>query len=166
MKIDKEAVRRSGMKIPEALGDSIPEYMTILLRDANGNPKRALYKSELMMLEMLANANWERPIYMAITVGSENHLGMDNHFTQEGLAYRFTPFDTDKLNSKIDSEKMYDNLMNKFKFGGIEKPGIYIDENVMRMCYTHRRIFTQLVGQLIKEGKKTRHSPHSTTPRR
>ena len=154
MKIDKEAVRRSGMKIPEALGDSIPEYMTILLRDANGSPKRALYKSELMMLEMLANANWERPIYMAITVGSENHLGMDNHFTQEGLAYRFTPFDTDKLNSKIDSEKMYDNLMNKFKFGGIEKPGIYIDENVMRMCYTHRRIFTQLVGQLIKEGKK------------
>ena len=154
MKIDKEAVRRSGMKIPEALDDSIPEYMTILLRDANGNPKRALYKSELMMLEMLANANWERPIYMAITVGSENHLGMDNHFTQEGLAYRFTPFDTDKLNSKIDSEKMYDNLMNKFKFGGIEKPGIYIDENVMRMCYTHRRIFTQLVGQLIKEGKK------------
>ena len=154
MKIDKEAVRRSGMKMPEALGDSIPEYMTILLRDANGNPKRALYKSELMMLEMLANANWERPIYMAITVGSENHLGMDNHFTQEGLAYRFTPFDTDKLNSKIDSEKMYDNLMNKFKFGGIEKPGIYIDENVMRMCYTHRRIFTQLVGQLIKEGKK------------
>ena len=51
MKIDKEAVRRSGMKIPEALGDSIPEYMTILLRDANGNPKRALCKSELMMLE-------------------------------------------------------------------------------------------------------------------
>ena len=154
MKIDKEAVRRSGMKIPEALGDSIPEYMTITLRDANGNPKRALYKSELMMLEMLANAKWERPIYMAITVGSENHLGMGNHFTQEGLAYRFTPFDTDKLDSKIDSEKMYDNLMNKFKFGGIDKPGIYIDENVMRMCYTHRRIFTQLVGQLIKEGKK------------
>ena len=154
MKIDKEAVRRSGMKIPEALGDSIPEYMTITPRDANGNPKRALYKSELLMLELLAHANWERPIYMAITVGSENHLGMGNHFTQEGLAYRFTPFDTDKLDSKIDSEKMYDNLMNKFKFGGIDKPGIYIDENVMRMCYTHRRIFTQLVGQLIKEGKK------------
>ena len=154
MKIDKDAVRRSGMMIPKALGDSIPDYMTILLRDANGNPKRALYKSELMMLEMLANANWERPTYMAITVGSENHLGMDNHFIQEGLAYRFTPFDTEKLDSKIDTEKMYDNLMNKFKFGGIDKPGIYIDENVMRMCYTHRRVFSQLVGQLIKEGKK------------
>lgn len=149
IKIDKEAVRRSGMKIPEALGDSIPDYMHISLKN-----KRALYKSDLMMLEMLANSNWERPLYMAITVGSESHLGMDNHFVQEGLAYRFTPFDTEKLNSKIDSEKMYDNLMHKFKFGGIDQPGIYIDENLMRMCYTHRRIFSQLIGQLIKENKK------------
>ena len=154
VKIDKEAVRRSGMMIPEALGDSIPDHMTILLRDDNGKPKRALYKSDLMMLEMLANANWERPMYMAITVGRENQLGMEKHFIQEGLASRFTPFDTQKLGATIDSEKMYDNLMNKFKFGGIDKPGIYIDENVMRMCYTHRRIFSQLVEQLMKEGKK------------
>lgn len=128
--------------------------MNILLRDDNGNPKRALYKSELMMLEMLANANWERPMYMAITVGRENQLGMDKHFVQEGLASRFTPFETKKLGATIDSEKMYDNLMNKFKFGGIDKPGIYIDENVMRMCYTHRRVFAQLIEQLMKEGQK------------
>jgi hypothetical protein len=154
IKIDKEAVRRSGMKIPEALGDSIPDHMNILLRDDNGRPKRALYKSELMMLEMLAHANWERPMYMAITVGRENQLGMDKHFIQEGLASRFTPFETKKLGATVDSEKMYDNLMNKFKFGGIDKPGIYIDENVMRMCYTHRRVFAQLIEQLMKEGKK------------
>ena len=154
IKIDKEAVRRSGMKIPEALGDSIPDHMNILLRDDNGRPKRALYKSELMMLETLAHANWERPMYMAITVGRENQLGMDKHFIQEGLASRFTPFETKKLGTTVDSEKMYDNLMNKFKFGGIDKPGIYIDENVMRMCYTHRRVFAQLIEQLMKEGKK------------
>ena len=154
VKIDKEAVRRSGMMIPEALGDSIPDYMHISLKDEKGNPKRALYKSELMMLEMLANANWERPIYMAITVGTDNQLNMREHFIQEGLTYRFTPFDTEALGATIDSEKMYDNLMNKFKFGGIDKPGIYIDENTMRMCYTHRRIFAQLITQLLKEGKK------------
>ena len=146
MKVDKEAVRRSGMLIP---GDSIPDYMHISLKG-----KRALYKSELMMLEMLAEANWERPIYIAVTVGTENQLNMGNHFIQEGLANRFTPFDTDKLGVKIDSEKMYDNLMNKFKFGGVDQPGIYIDENTMRMCYTHRRIFSQLAQQLVREGKK------------
>ena len=146
IKVDKEAVRRSGMLIP---GDSIPDYMHISLKG-----KRALYKSELMMLEMLSEANWERPIYIAVSVGTENQLGMANHFMQEGLAYRFTPFDTSKTGVKIDSEKMYDNLMNKFKFGGIDKPGIYIDENTMRMCHSHRRIFSQLVEQLMREGKK------------
>jgi hypothetical protein len=148
MKIDKDAVRRSGMMIPKALGDSIPDYMTISLKG-----KRALYKSELMMLEMLCHANWERPIYIATTVGPDNRLGMDGHLIQEGLASRFTPFETKELDATIDTEKMYDNLMNKFKFGGIDKPGIYIDENVMRMCYTHRRIFTTLVAQLLKEGE-------------
>lgn len=73
---------------------------------------------------------------------------------QEGLAYRITPFNTTETNARIDSEKMYDNLMHKFKFGGIDKKGIYLDETVLRMCDTHRRMFVQLSTQLIKEGKK------------
>ena len=149
IKLDKEAVKRSDMMIPDSLHGEIPDYMSISLKG-----KRMLYKSELMMLEMLANTNWERPLYMAITVGSDNHLNLGNNFMQEGLAYRITPFNTTRLNARIDSEKMYDNLMNKFKFGGINNPDIYIDETVMRMCQTHRRMFIQLATQLIKEGKK------------
>ena len=148
LKLDKEAIKRSGMMIPEALNGEIPEYMHISLKG-----KRALYKSELMMLEMLANTNWERPMYMAITVASENHLNMGNNFMQEGLAYRITPFNTTNLNARIDTEKMYDNLMHKFKFGNIAQDGIYLDETIMRMCQTHRRMFIQLASQLVKEGK-------------
>ena len=148
IKLDKEAIKRSGMMIPDSLHGEIPEYMSISLKG-----KRMLYKSELMMLEMLANTNWERPMYMAITVGTENHLNLGDNFMQEGLAYRITPFNTTKLNARLDSEKMYDNLMHKFKFGGIDKDGIYLDETVLRMCMTHRRMFTQVATQLIKEGK-------------
>jgi hypothetical protein len=83
IKLDKEAVKRSGMMIPDSLHGEIPDYMSISLKG-----KRMLYKSELMMLEMLANTNWERPLYMAITVGSDNHLNLGNNFMQEGLAYR------------------------------------------------------------------------------
>mgnify|MGYP002677340811 FL=1 len=145
LKLDKEAIKRSGMLTP----DSIPDYMHISLKG-----KRMLYKSELMILEMLANANWERPLYMAITVGSDNHMNLTNNFLQEGLAYRITPFNNTALGRRIDSEKMYDNLMNKFKFGGIDNPDVYLDETVHRMCDTHRRLFVQLASQLIKEGKK------------
>ena len=149
IKIDKEAVKRSGMMIPDSLHGEIPEYMHISLKG-----KSRLYKYELMMLEMLANTNWERPIYMAITVAAENHMNLGDNFIQEGLAYRITPFNTTALNARIDSEKMYDNLMNRYKFGKIDNPDIYLDETVMRMCHTHRRMFVQLAGQLIKEGKK------------
>ena len=148
IKLDKEAIKRSGMMIPDSLHGEIPEYMSISLKG-----KRMLYKSELMMLEMLANTNWERPMYMAITVGTENHLNLGDNFMQEGLAYRITPFNTTQLNARLDSEKMYDNLMHKFKFGGIDKDGIYLDETVTRMAQTHRRMFVQVASQLIKEGK-------------
>ncbi|MCD8167146.1 MAG: DUF2723 domain-containing protein [Bacteroides sp.] len=148
LKIDKDAVRRSGMMIPKVLGDSIPDYMHISLKG-----KRALYKNELMMLEMLAHANWERPIYMATTVGSENHLNLTEHFSQEGLAYRITPFNMAQLDGQINSEVMYENLMTRYKYGNMAGKGVYIDENTMRMCYTHRRMFSQVASQLVKEGK-------------
>ena len=90
---------------------------------------------------------------MAITVGTENHLNLGDNFLQEGLAYRITPFNTTKLNARLDSEKMYDNLMHKFKFGGVDKDDIYLDETIMRMAQTHRRLFAQIANQLIKEGK-------------
>ena len=146
LKIDKDAVRRSGMMIPS---DSIPDYMHISLKG-----QRALYKKDLMKLEMLAETNWERPIYMAVSVGSDEHMGLSDYFILEGLAYRFTPFNKNETGVSLDSEKMFDNLMHKFKFGGLDKPGLYIDENASRMCYTHRRMFALLVEQLMKEGKR------------
>ena len=143
--IDKEAVRRSGMMMA---ADSIPDVMHISLKG-----KRAVYKSEMMMYEMLARCNWERPLYVAMTVGSENYGNLGDNFVQEGLANRITPFNTKASGLRIDTEKMYDNVMNRFKFGGIDNPDIYLDETVTRMCLTHRRIFSQLAAQLLKEGK-------------
>jgi len=144
--IDKEAVRKSGMMMAS---DSIPDKMVISLKGKN-----ALYKGDLMMLEMIANANWTRPIYVALTVGSENYMNLGDNFVQEGLANRITPFTTNAPGAKnFDTEKTYDNVMNKFKFGGMNQRGIYIDETVMRMCYTHRRLLSQLAINLIQEDK-------------
>ena len=143
--VDKDAVRRSGMKI---MGE-IPDNMVISLSKKDG-----ISKSELMMMEMLAECNWVRPLYVATTVGSDNWAGLGDYFVQEGLAYRITPFYTKDNNLSIDTDRMYENLMKKFKFGGINNPNIYLDETVMRMCYTHRRMFAILATQLINEGKK------------
>ena len=144
--IDKEAVRKSGMMMA---ADTIPDQMVISLKGKN-----ALYKQDLMMLEMIAQCNWTRPIYVATTVGSENYMNLGDNFVQEGLANRITPFTTNAPGAKnFDTEKTYNNVMNKFKFGGVDKAGIYLDETVMRMCYTHRRLLSLLAMNLVQEGK-------------
>jgi len=144
--IDKEAVKKSGMMMAS---DTIPDRMVISLAG-----KRALYKNDLMMLEMLAQCNWTRPLYVATTVSGDNYMNLVDNFVQEGLAYRITPFTTNKPGAKnFDTEKTYNNVMNRFKFGGLDKKGLYIDETIMRMCYTHRNLFAQLALALIREGK-------------
>ena len=103
---------------------------------------------------MLAQCNWERPLYVAITVGKDNYGNLGNYFVREGLADRITPFNTKESGKTVDTDKMYDNLMNRFRFGGLDNPNFYLDETVSRMCYTHRRLFAQLATQLMAEGKK------------
>ena len=145
--IDKEAVKKSGMMMA---GDSIPDRMVISLKGKN-----ALYKGDLMMLEMIAHCNWTRPIYVALTVGAENYMNLGDNFVQEGLANRITPFLTNKPGAKnFDTEKTYNNVMNRYKYGGLDKRGLYLDETVMRMCYTHRRLFGQLALRLLAENKR------------
>ena len=145
--IDKEAVKKSSMMMAS---DSIPDKMVISLAG-----KSALYKNDLMMLEMLAQSNWTRPLYVALTVGQENYMNLGDNFVQEGLVNRITPFTTNKPGAKnFDTEKTYHNIMTRFKFGNLKQKGLYIDETTMRMCYTHRRLLAQTALQLIAEGKK------------
>ena len=144
--IDKEAVKKSGMMMAS---DTIPDKMVISLAGKN-----ALYKGDLMMLEMLSQCNWTRPIYVALTVGQENYMNLGDNFVQEGLANRITPFTTNKPGAKnFDAEKTYHNIMTRFKFGNLKQKGLYIDETTMRMCYTHRRLLAQTALQLIADGK-------------
>ena len=147
--IDKNAVKHSGMMMAS---DTIPDRMVISLKGKN-----ALYKNDLMMLEMIAHCNWTRPIYVALTVGQENYMNLGDNFIQEGLANRISPFTTNAPGAKnYDTQKVYNNLMSRYRYGGLSKPGLYIDETVMRMCYTHRRLFGQLALHLIAEGQKAK----------
>ncbi len=156
IEIDKEAVLRSGMIIPEEYRDSMPRYMAISL---DGQPR--IYRGDLMILEMLSQTNWERPIYMSMTVGEDNYLpSLTDFFVQEGLVYRITPFNWQELGYSnghshvADTERFYHNVMNRFQFGGLkEYPDYYVDETIQRMIYTHRRLITSLANQLLLEGK-------------
>ena len=111
--------------------------------------KQGLFKNELMVLDMLLQANWERPVYMSISMGSDILPFLRDHLVLEGLAYRISPTAT---NQRLDVERLYDNIMHRFRYGGLSTKGIYVDEDVKRMANTHQLIMGVLIDSLLQRG--------------
>jgi hypothetical protein len=125
-----------------------PDSQKIMFKKA-----RRFTRSEMMVMEMLSTNQWKRPFYFAVTIGNDYHLGLDPYLELTGLAYRITPERSKDGKPRVNTEVMYDNMLHKFKYGNMNVPGIYIDENTMRMCRTHRMMMLELIEALYKEGK-------------
>jgi hypothetical protein len=158
--VDRKAVIESGTVKPENV-DKILDTMYIYLgeqKDENGNTvvkaKNRLGKEEMMVLDMLSNnKDWKRPIYYAITVSREEYVRLDGYFRQDGVAYRIVPYRTYSDSQRYDTDILYDNLVNKYRWGNLEQPGLYIDENTGRLARTFRTLFGTLGNRLVEEGK-------------
>ena len=125
-----------------------PDSQKIMFKKA-----KRFTRSEMMVMEMLSTNEWKRPIYFAVTIGSDYHLGLDPYLELTGLAYRITPERSKDGKPRVNTEVMYDNMLHKFKYGNMNISGIYIDENTMRMCRTHRMMFLELIEALFNEGQ-------------
>jgi hypothetical protein len=151
-KIDKEAVIRNKV-VREEDYDKIVDTLTIDFSDRNYIPK-----DEMMILDLLATNNWERPIYWAITVGRSKYMNLQDYFQVEGFGYRLVPIrgesNPDRLTfGRVATDLMYDNMMNKFEYGNMNDPRVYIDENNLRMMTNIRNSFNRLALGLIAENK-------------
>ena len=139
--------------------DSLVNTMSFALMDDDGeNPRQFITKAQLMVMDLIVHNNWERPIYFAVTTGSEAYMGLEPYFQLEGLAYRLTPifhadYDRDNMTGGVVSELMYDNVMNKFLWGNIDTKDIYLDENNRRMVTNLRMQMNNLAEQFIIENK-------------
>ncbi|MEA4851995.1 MAG: DUF2723 domain-containing protein [Paludibacter sp.] len=142
--VDANQVIKSGTLAPERAGEIVPQIDVEL--------KRRITKSEIMILEMLKTNNGKRPVYFAVTVGDDYYLGLNDHFELTGLAYQILPIGAKGAGSGVNTKEMYDNMINKFRYGNIQDPKVYLDENTLRMCRTHRMMFSQLASALYNEG--------------
>ena len=115
--------------------------------------KQAIYKNEMMVLEMLSHARWDRPIYASISMGPDQLSFLRDHMVLEGLAYRISPTATHK---QVDTERLYHNVMHRFRFGGLNTRGIYIDEDVKHMANTHQVVMGILIDSLMQQGDTKR----------
>ena len=150
--VDSAKVIANGT-VPAELAGSIAKSVDFVI------DRNYVLKAELMILDLLATNNWERPVYFAITVGDDSYLGLQDYFQLEGLAYRLIPVKSPNMGrgddfGRVNTQLMYDNMMNKFKWGGVDKRDLYMDENNIRMTMNLRSNFERLAMNLIREGKK------------
>ncbi len=149
LKVDKAKVLASGIVSEK---DSAKIVDKIVWK----HPHHYIRKNELMVLDILAHNNWERPVYFAITVGSEAFQNLDAYFRLDGLAYKIVPIKTEPKNGDrgfVDSDVLYDKYMNVFQWGGISNPKVYLDENNNRMLMNIKSGFMRLAETLLLENK-------------
>ena len=112
-------------------------------------------KDNLAMIDILAHNNWKRPVYFAITVGSENLMGLDKYLYNEGFANRLLPFKADTTvapGEAANTLKMYNNMMTKFKWGNM-KNARYLDHESLTMFYPIiLKQFIMLTDHLVQDG--------------
>jgi len=140
-------------------GDSLVTQLRFELTDGRGRKRSYITKAQLMVLDLLVNMDWQRPIYFAVTTGGEAYMGLERYFQLEGLAYRLTPIwhkesPNPNLDGGVSTNLMYENMMTRFKWGNMDTGNIYLDENNRRMTTNLRLQFSHLAEQLIGEGKK------------
>ncbi|MDR2890052.1 MAG: DUF2723 domain-containing protein [Alistipes sp.] len=151
--VDREAVLASGIVKPED-ADLIVDTIEFNL------PERYIDKTQLMLLDLLANFDWKRPLYFTTTQMMRD-IGLGDWLQADGWAFMFVPIRTpwDILDpGRIDTERTYDLLMNEYKYGGSGTPGVYVDYySMVNIRFVQAQsAFVRLANQLLAEGDATR----------
>ncbi|MEO9870215.1 glycosyltransferase family 117 protein [Ekhidna sp.] len=149
--IDTEKAKRI---VPEDMHDKIVDKMILRVKG------RGLEKKDLAFLDLLVNSDWERPIYLNNTSIAQMNIDLRGYVVQEGMAYRVVPVlsETSRGGYPVNTEVMYENVMNKFTWTNLDDPSIYYTQDYMGFVLNSRSTFNTLAEDLIAEGDYARAS--------
>jgi len=148
LKIDIEKVKKMGF-VPKNQLDSLKDFIAWDIQ------RNDLYKSDLMILDMIATNQWKRPIYFSTTLSNSSYLNLKEFMQREGLAFRLMPFKVEGASQGfVNTDIMYKNLVENFFWRDLDNPNTYYDENYQRFTINLRNAFAKLAEELLKEGKK------------
>jgi hypothetical protein len=144
--IDSARVKKSNI-VKNGLFPAVSDVMSWNIGKGN------MYKGDLVMLDIIASNDWERPIYFSSTMGTSHNLGLQEYLQLEGYVYRLLPVRVDGAeDGYVNADVMYDNMMNKMSWRAMNNPKTYYDDTYLGAPVASARIaFLRLAGQLIAE---------------
>jgi hypothetical protein len=145
IKVNKENLIKTGA-VSANMSDSILPALDWVM------PGNYVYKNTLAVLDLIANNNWERPVYFAVSTGSEAYMGLEPYLQLEGMAYRLVPLKNNIKDTRVATDIMYNNVMHKFKWGNMAS-GVYLDESIRGMANDLRIELSTLAQALVTENK-------------
>ncbi|MBY0426258.1 MAG: DUF2723 domain-containing protein, partial [Cytophagales bacterium] len=145
--VDTAAVGASGVVANDKRKDMQPFMAWTLSRNS-------IDKKDLIILDMIANSDWKRPIYFSTTLSNSNYLNLREYMQMEGLAYRLLPAKVAGASQGyVNSDIMYERMMKNYFWRNLDNATVYYDENFRRFPLNARNSFYRLATQLVKEGK-------------
>ena len=148
--VDTAAVLDNKVIDPSQVDEMVPRMQWNLSRNY-------VLKDGLLILDLMATNEWQRPIHWAVTVGPDKYFNLDPYFQLEGLSYHLTPLKSSSSRGQpggVNTDRAYDVMMNKFQWGNIEDPDVHLDDDNRRMLTSFRSYFARLSSELINEGKR------------
>ena len=118
--------------------------------------KSMLFKSDLLILQLLANDDSTRPMYVTASMDLDERAYIKPYLVMEGLLYRIAPNASAEKEIRIDVDKMYENIMERFVYGGLSTEGVYADYDVRKMVYGHQHKMGMLIDALLEQGDDVR----------
>ncbi len=152
LKVNREEVLAKGI-IPEGMDSLVVDKMVFQMKEG----RNALEKKDLMILDLIATANWDRPLYVNNTSREQINFDLSPYLVMEGNAYRLLPVQNPRPRAElVNIDLTYDNMMNKFQFREMDNPNSYYNEDYRRFVLGHRSNFNSLAISLINSGQEER----------
>jgi hypothetical protein len=150
LNVDVEKVKSLGI-VPKNLEEFIVPQMHFKLKE-NG-----LEVKDLAMLDLLATADWERPVYVSNTALMQFNVDLTPYVVREGNTFRILPvFNPDPQQEFVNTEGGYDKVMNKFQFRGLNDSTIYYSDDYRRAVQHHRNNLNMLAAALLEDGDSSK----------
>ena len=115
-----------------------------------------LLKTDLLILQLLVNGDEARPLYLTTSMNIDERPYLKPHLVLEGMLYRVVPSDTTEMETRVNVERLYENIMKNFSYGGLSAGDVYADYDVRKMAYGHQHKMATLIETLLEQGDNER----------